>query len=83
MTEQEAKLHAEREKIMKFYLNQLDLLKIQKEHDQTVLDIEEIALKRLLIKQKVAEIKAPNPKDDKVNFNTETDGNSEPGQEGR
>jgi hypothetical protein len=81
MTEQEANLHSEREKIKKFYLDQLSLLKVQKEHDQLILDIEEISLKRLLVKQKVAEIKAPNPKDDKLNFKSNQDGNSEPSQE--
>lgn len=83
MTDSEAKLHEERMKIVKFYQEQINLLTSQKTHDQLRLDIEEIALKRMLVKQKLAEIQAPNPKDDAKNFNTVDNGNSESGKESR
>ncbi len=68
------------EEIKTFYNGQIDLLKLQKEYNQLILDLEEIDLRRLLVKQKVGEIKAPNPQQDDQNFKTGTNGNSESSQ---
>jgi len=56
-----AEMEKRQKEVQAFYEEQIPFLKVQKEYESLIADLEELELKRLMISSKLAQMVAPDP----------------------